>query len=233
MPAPTPKRPYSRATVFLTVASLVSLTVLLLGVGWPAVGTLPRAAWRLGDQQRLAAEGKSVPAGTPIGLSLELPFPAHVYVASWSTLQGTIALFPSERLASELENPLPSGQHWLPGTLEGKPMTWPVHAVVGPIHYLVVASREPIASLDETWSRLRQMGQMARPGAAFHDREMYVFPPDAGMKVVPSTDAPAAAELEAARTAFGSDGSAASDGPMRHLAGQQGVFVRPFVVQGR
>src|SRR5690606_37476450 len=196
MPSASPKRPHSRATVFLTVASLVSLTVLLVGTALPARRIVPFVFWQLGDGDRAVEQYAEVPAGTALGLTIELPFAAHVYVASWSALQGTIELFPSARLSTELTNPLPDARHWLPATLEGTRLTWPTHAVVGPIHYLVVVSREPCTGLEETLRRVRQMGHMARLDSGFGDRSMYVFAPEGGMKVVPPNDKPAAPELE-------------------------------------
>ena len=228
-----PRPPRSRATVFLTVASLVSLTVLLGGIMLPSFDPKPRLRWRLGDDQRKVAQFAEATANTPVFLRLDLPFPAHVYVASWSHMQGTIALFPSERLSTDLANPLPAGQHELPGHFEDKPMSWPSHAVVGPIHYLVVVSREPLTELADVLRRVRQMGHMARLGTGFHDRGMYLFAPEGGMKAVPSNDQPAAADLEAARTAFTNLESLDSDGPLLELTDRPGVYVRPFVLQGK
>jgi hypothetical protein len=222
------RRRHSRATVFLTVASLVSVAVLLLGIAWPTSPPL-RASWRLGDEQRPAGGQPTVAAGTPISVQLTLGFAAHVYVVSWSPLQGTIALFPSARLATEVTNPLAAGEHWLPGMFESKPLTWPLHAVVGPVHYLVVASRVPLPALAETVQRLRQMGHMGKLGAGFTDRAMYVFAPEAGMKVVPSNEAPAAPEFAAARAVAQAQG----EGVLRELAGHSGVFGGGFVVQGQ
>lgn len=228
-----PRPPRSRATVFLTVASLVSVTVLLGGIMLPSFDPRPRARWRIGEDQRKVAQFAEATANTPVFLELDLPFAAHVYLASWSRMQGTIALFPSERLSTDLMNPLPAGKHQLPGRFEDKLMSWPSHAVVGPIHYLLVVSKEPLAELNDTMRKVRQMGHMARLGTGFHDRGMYLFAPEGGMKLVPSNEQPAAKELDAARTAFTNLESLDSDGPLLELPDEPGVFVRPFVLQGK
>src|SRR5688572_12055535 len=231
---PARKGSFSRATVFLTVASLVSLAVLLLGIALPALRPTPQVAWHVGDDQAASVQQfAEVSTGTPIGLVVDLPYPAHVYVASWSELQGTIALFPSDRLASALRNPLPAGRHALPGVLDSKAMTWPTHSVVGPIHYFAVASRERLAELEDVLHRTKQMGHMARLGPGFTDRNMYVFAPEGGLQVLPPNDRPAAVELDAARTAFHDLAALGSAGPMRELSDRPGVFVRPLVLQGR
>jgi hypothetical protein len=230
---PTPPRPRSRATVFLTVASLVALTVLFVGIAAPAPPAPPRLAWHLFEDHRVLPQGSEVAAGAPIGVTVELPFPAHVYVASWSALQGTIALFPSDRLSTELRNPLPPGAHWLPATLDGERLTWPTHAVVGPIHYLTLVSRQPLPDLEERLQQVKQMGHMAKLGTGFADRGMYVFAPSGGMRIAPPNDAPAAPELEAARAAFTALPSLAGAGELMELPGRPGVFAFPYVVQGR
>jgi len=229
---PKRRRPNSRATVFLTVASLVSITVLLVGIAWPAFSPRPRAVWCLGPELQPAPQLVEVTNGTPVALEIELPFPAFVYVASWSAAMGTVALFPSEQLSTAHDNPLPTGLHHLPGLHDGKPMTWPTPNVVGPIYYLAVASREPRPDLESALRRVRQMGHLGRLGHAFDDRGMYLFVPEAGLDDSLPLDAPAAPELDAARTVLASLAGQPGTGPMRELPDTPGVFARPFVVEG-
>lgn len=226
------RRPHSRATVFLTVASLASITILLWGIAQPVFEQRPVVTWRMGSDLTEPAQLAEVTTGTPVALELELPFPAFVYVASWSLAMGTIALFPSEHLDNGRENPLPIGTHHLPGLHEGKPMTWPTPNVAGPLHYLVVASRERRPELEEALGRVRQMGHLGRPGHGFEDRGMYVFVPERGLDDNAQRDAPRAADLRAAMTACGDVAALGASGPMRELADARGVFVRPLVLRG-
>lgn len=231
----TVSRRRSTATVFLAVASSVSLTVLLFGTALPALLPAPEVAWRVGDDLRTVEQFAEIATGTPLRLEVELPFPAHVYVASWSRLQGTIALFPSQRLDTELANPLPAGRHALPGPVrgnrDGRAPTWPVHDVVGPITYFVVASREPLPDLEAALAAVRQMGQMGRPGTGFADDSLYLFAPAGGMKGMPANDQPAADVLRSLVARSLDDMH--TDGRMRPVRPGSDAWGRAFVVQGR
>lgn len=231
MPPPIkPRR--SQATVFLTVASLLSMTVLLGGMALPAFDPRPSLRWRVGDDLRRVPQLTELGSGTALRLELDLPFPAFVYVASWSQVQGTIALFPSERLTGAPINPVPPGTTAFPGQLDGKPMTWPTHAVVGPIHYLVIVSRQRLVELEASQRRVRQMGHMTRASGIPIDQSMYLFAPTLGMRTEPPSDRPADPVLEAAMKTLTST-RADSDGRLRPVPGHDGVFARVFVVQGR
>lgn len=231
MPPPVKQR-RSQATVFLTVASLLSMTVLLGGMALPAFDPRPSLRWRVGDDLRKVPQLTELASGTALHLELDLPFPAFVYVASWSQVQGTIALFPSERLTGAPSNPVPAGTTAFPGQLDDKPMNWPTHAVVGPIYYLVVVSRERLADLEAAQRRVRQMGHMTRASGIPIDQSMYLFAPTQGMRAAPPSDRPADPVLEAAMKTLTST-RADSDGRLRPVPGHDGVFARVFVVQGR
>ncbi len=231
MPHPAGQR-RSQATVFLTVASLLSMTVLLGGMALPAFDPQPSLRWRVGDDMRKVPQLTELAAGTALRLELDLPYPAFVYVASWSQVQGTIALFPSERLAAAPGNPLPAGTVALPGTFDGFAMNWPTHAIVGPIHYLVVVSRDRLTGLEASLRSVRQMGHMTRASGAPIDQSMYLFAPGQGMRGAPPSDRPADPILEAALATLQST-RADSDGRLRVLPGVADAVGRAFVVQGR
>lgn len=226
------RRPRSRATTFLAVASLVSLTVLLVGIAWPALTPRPRVTWHVGGDPHAAVQMTQVTNGTPVSLEIDLPFEAYVYVATWSLAMGTIALFPSEQLVTPHANPLPAGVHLLPGAHDDKPTTWPTPNVIGPIYYLVVVSRQQRSELESALHRVRQMGHLGRPGSGFEDRGMYLFVPEAGLDESLPLDTPIAPELEAARAVLGSLPARDAGGAMRELDVEDSVFVRPFVVNG-
>lgn len=233
MPSPATKpRPRSRATVFLAVASLLSFTILFWGIVAPTLDPRPEVTWRIGDDLRAAKRFTEATNGTPLALEIDLPFAAFVYVASWSAAMGTIALFPSEQLSTESENPLAAGKHQFPGLHDGTPMTWPTPNIAGPFYYLVVASRERLTDLEDALRRVRQMGHLGKLRTGFEDRGMYVFVPESGLDAAAPQDAAIAPTLEAARTAFPDPDALDGSGPMRELPTATSVFVRPFVVRG-
>ncbi|MEZ5963290.1 MAG: hypothetical protein R3F56_05520 [Planctomycetota bacterium] len=218
--------------MFLALASLASLAVLLVGIAWPALSPHPRMIWRVGSDLHEARQETEVTSGTPVALEVDLPFPAHVYVASWSTAMGTIALFPSEHLATARANPLPAGKHHLPGLHEDTPTTWPTPNVVGPVYYLALVSCEPRPQIEAALRRVRQMGHLGQPGTGIEDRGMYVFVPEAGLDEAVPPDVPVAPEFDAARTVLGELAGQEGSGAARELPGEAGVYARPFVVIG-
>jgi hypothetical protein len=221
-----PRRPRSRTTLFLAIASLASLAVLLGGLALPALFPVPALRWRVGEDRKQVDGFSEVKAGTQLLLEVSLPETAHVYVLSWSRIQGTIALFPSERLNTNLVNPLPPGKHVIPGVFDGEPMTWPSHNVIGPVSYVVLASEHPLGEVEAVLPRLRQLGHMGKL-AGVHDKEMYLFAPSGGMKATPPPESPAVPDLKAAID----DVQVSSDGPLRKL--RAGVWARSFTLQGR
>lgn len=118
----------------------------------------PAATWRVGAgtdfHQGIAYE--SLAAETPIRLSFHCSEPRHVYVFSLSAEDGTILMWPSHKLRSNLGTPLPSGRSVLPGERDGEELAWTTrHQILATTTYVVVASAAPVPELEELLPRLR------------------------------------------------------------------------------
>ena len=161
--------------VVLVVAALLGLYLNLT-----ATGNAPVCIWHVGVEENTEAFTQVRP-GTPLSLHVDLPFAAHVYVASHNPADGTIALFPSPWLRTEANNPLSAGSHQLPGTIDGRELRWPAPLESGPTSYMVVLSVEPIGELDELFEKIRQIGNMAFTDGSFN----VSAPKEGGMAVVP------------------------------------------------
>ncbi|MFN8588356.1 MAG: serine/threonine-protein kinase [Candidatus Eisenbacteria bacterium] len=105
--------------------------------------------WRSRGGERAAlVTGASVSPGDHLFLEFEGAEPLHVYVLDEDEQGETFTLFPVA--GSDLANPLPtSARHRLPGQRDGAPFDWVVTSAGGREHVLIVASRKPIAALDQ------------------------------------------------------------------------------------
>jgi hypothetical protein len=116
---------------------------------------------RTGDSGdvRLAAGGQISP-GDRLFLEIEGSGPMHVYVINQDEAGEEYLLFPLTGF--ETTNPLPGGvEHRLPGVLDGIEQSWVVTSAGGTERFLLVASPEPVALIEE---QIRSMSS-AQPGA--------------------------------------------------------------------
>ena len=105
--------------------------------------------WRSRGEERSAlVDGGSISPGDHLYLEFEGAEPLHVYVLDEDEKGETYTLFPVA--GSDLANPLPTtARHRLPGKHGGSPFDWVVTSAGGHEHVLIVASRKPIAALDQ------------------------------------------------------------------------------------
>lgn len=125
----------------------------------PMLASAPAATWRVGNDaaMRQGRNYDDLPAESPVRLAVTCDEPCHVYVFSHSETDGTILLFPSPDLQSDLHNPLAKGSHVLPGKLDGKEPAWTTRSGVLPVTtFVVVAAREPVPQLEALLPRLRR-----------------------------------------------------------------------------
>jgi len=158
---------------------LPALAVAAAAVAWQLArrgdGGVPAATWRLGAgaEVRQAQNYDEVPAETPLRLSWTRAEPCFVYVFSHSAEDGTLLLFPTPELGSDLPTPVGAGNHVLPGRRDGKDLAWTTRSqILATTTYVVVAARQRIAELETLLPRLRRWSTSALP-----DRSMQVTNP--------------------------------------------------------
>ncbi len=208
--------PSLQSNLRLTLVVALAATAGALWVG-VAPGAPAATTW-LGGESRAPIEPVSqLPTEFPLRLDLELAEPMHVYVASHDLVRGTIAMFPSTALRSDAGmNPLPPGQHSLPGQHLGKQLAWHAGDGVGGTTFVVIASREPLPELADALRACRQTGNAAFP----HLPLLGTYAPEAGMEGTPSRSRFAHPLLEIAAAAA----LRGHDGPMTAVEGNEGVF---------
>lgn len=125
----------------------------------------PAATWRIGTGADLR-QGRNydeLPADSPVRLSLHLDATSHVYVFSHSLEDGTLLLFPSPDVQSDLAQPLPAGHVVLPGRRNGTELAWTTRTgILATTTFVVVVAREPLATLEALRPRLRRWTNTAR-----------------------------------------------------------------------
>ncbi len=207
--------------VQFSIIALIVAALLALYLNITAAGNAPVCIWHVGTDENPEAWAPVRP-GTPVSLHVDLPFAAHVYVASHNPTDGTIALFPSPWLRTEASNPLAPGSHQLPGTVENRELRWPAPLVPGPTSYMVVLSPDPIGELDELFEKIRQIGNMAFTDGSFN----VSAPREGGMAVVPPRDSIPGPILQAAEDTLS---SMEQSGPMVPWAGDpQPIYLSTF-----
>lgn len=164
----------------------VVLIPVLVGVAafilWRSASPeVPAATWRVGKgiEFRPGQNYDDLPAESPIRLAFHCDEPRSVYVFSHSAEDGTLLLFPSPDLRSDLANPL-VGRSVLPGTYEAKELAWTTRAqILATTTLLVVAAREPVQELEALLPRLRRWTNSVLP-----DRTMLVTNPSGNVEVL-------------------------------------------------
>jgi len=213
---PTPVR---RRRLITLLAGLAVLGAVAIG------GTMvfrhhgvPHATWRFGPESETVGPFDEVPMFDPMTLEVSLPFEASVYSVYFSLAHGCRALFPSDYLATDLQNPLPAGTHRLPGNTDGKELRWAVPNCKGEaVSYILVVSRTPLPDLHKRMKTFFQIGN-----TAFADRSFGSYLPKGGKTVLPQRNKLSHPILKHAAY----DRDAAVDGPMLEMKGRPGVFIK-------
>ncbi len=188
--------------------------------------TSPIVTWTVEGHATPPTMFSVVPAETPLHMQLQLRRPAHVYVASFDPLRGTIAMFPNSYLRSELPaNPLPAGDYTPPGNQGALGLRWHSGDAPGPMSILVVASEQALPKLEAIWSDFRQMGNAAFPGRV----KLGTYAPEGGMEQVPSRSEVHTAVLQAALALDDPE----ANGPMRPWNDHEGVWLKVLRLSGK
>jgi eukaryotic-like serine/threonine-protein kinase len=151
-PQPASDAPASVLAPFPAPAPAVPTAVAAAPGGTAPAPAPPRVTatlWRGRDGlDGVLADGDAVRPGDHLWLEFEGDEPLHVYVLDEDARGETFALFPIPGTA--LVNPLPAGRpQRLPGTREGAPFDWVVTSAGGGERLLIVASRRPLAALEQ------------------------------------------------------------------------------------
>ncbi len=146
--------------VLMPAVAVLAAVCLWYGQQPPATPPgVPAATWRLGAGAdfRQGRNYDDVAAESPIRLAFHCDEPRFVYVFSHSPEDGTILLFPSPGVRSDLTQPLAVGHAVLPGNRDGKELVWNSRRQVSvTTTFVVVAARERIAELEALLPRLRR-----------------------------------------------------------------------------
>lgn len=102
--------------------------------------------WKAGAVSAVRLEdGARVQPGDALALQVELEEESYVYVFNEDTDGNLFVLFPLPGL--DPGNPLRSGDHRLPGDLDGEPQSWVVTSAAGQERFLIVGSPTPLPQL--------------------------------------------------------------------------------------
>ncbi|MBL8727007.1 MAG: hypothetical protein JNM25_01160 [Planctomycetes bacterium] len=155
------------------------LVLMAAGViWWRHEPGAPAATWRIGTgtEIRQGRNFDELPPESPIRLSLHLPDPTYVYVFSHSREDGTLLMWPTAALQSDLPQPLPVGQSVLPGRHADKELAWTTRSGVrAGTTFVVVAALAPVPELEQLLPRLRHW-----TNTVFPDGAMLVTKPGGG-----------------------------------------------------
>lgn len=149
-----------------------AIAVLTAGVIWLSSDTaarpgVPAATWRVGADAKQPRNYEELPPGTPVRLSFRSDEPRFVYVFTHSSEDGTLLLFPSPDVRSDLAQPLPAGHAVLPGTRDGKDLAWNTRVeILATTTFLVVAARERVPELEALLPKLRRWTNTALTSGA-------------------------------------------------------------------
>lgn len=189
---------------------------------------LPAAAWRvgLGTETRQGRNYDELAPETPIRLYFHCDEPRYVYVFSHSAEDGTLLLWPSPPLESDLAQPLPPGSHVLPGKLADKELSWTtrsgIHAVTT---FVAIAAREKVDELEALLPKVRQW-----TNRVFTDRTMLVSLPPGQTEVVGAARTTAFPSALLQRAADLAITESLPNGPMQPDARTAGVWLSSWKV---
>ena len=145
-PALAPSRPrYGLAAAAL--AASVGLLALFWRILAPAPAELSEVRWLAFDDSGVRALqlGDSLHLDQGLTLELQLPEATYVHVFNQDQAGHRFQLFPLQ--TGDLHNPLPPGQHRLPGRVGGETVDWRLSSSGGREYFLLVLSDQPIPEL--------------------------------------------------------------------------------------
>lgn len=138
-------------------------------IWWRQEAPPPAATWRIGSgtEIRQGRNFDDLPSESPIRLSLHLPDPTYVYVFSHSREDGTLLMWPTAAVQSDLTQPLPVGQSVLPGRRADKELAWTTRSGIrAGTTFVVVAASSAVPELEQLLPRLRHWTNTVFPDGA-------------------------------------------------------------------
>jgi len=164
---PRPPRHDPRRTAVLGLAAAAIALALFVGV---RPGTTPGEAPApvlLASYDAVFGEVgpmQEIREGERLHLEWDLDAPSYVYVLNEDARGDVHVLFPLDVL--DTTNPLPAGEHRLPGTIGSRGFGWQVTRAGGEEHVLVLRSAEPLTELESTLARIPDASRDAATIAA-------------------------------------------------------------------
>lgn len=209
--------------------------VALLAAGviwWRRAEMVPAATWRIGSgtEIRQGRNFDALPPESPIRLSLHVGAPSHVYVFSHSREDGTLLMWPSPDITSDVSQPAPGGHTVLPGRHGDKELAWTTRTGIrAGTTFVVVAAAAPVPELEELLPRLRYWSNTVFPDGAM----LVTQPTEATGELLgrPGTELPSALLQRAARR---DPDRVSPNGPLEPDAELPGVFTGSWrIVEGQ
>jgi len=182
-------------------------------------GGIPACTWRVGagDEFRQGRPFDELPPETPLRLAVWCDEPRHVYVFSHSAEDGTLLLWPSAAMKTDLPRQLLAGTSVLPGKIADKELAWHTRAGIRAVTtFVVVAAKNPVPELEELLPKVRSWTNMV-----FGDESMQVTKPAGDFLGRAGTALPSGV---LARTAERDRGETLTNGPLRPDAVLAGVW---------
>jgi hypothetical protein len=111
---------------------------------------------RRGGVSETLPSGARLAPGDHLCMEVGSTEPVHLYIVNQDRQGALFVLFPLAGL--DLGNPLPAGQHLLPGPRAGEPQDWQVTSLGGTETFVVVASRQRLPDFERELARLQAAG---------------------------------------------------------------------------
>lgn len=190
----------------------------------PELPAVPSCAWRVGtgSDARPGRPYDELAADTAVHCGIACDAPLYVYVVSHSADDGTLLWFPSPMLRQDLQNPLPAGRNRVPGRKDGRELHFAQRPVIGATTWIALASRQPLAGLDDLLPKLRQASN-----TTFTDGTVVISNPLDGTPPIggPRSPLPHPLLQQAADRTITED---LTSGPMHAAEGPAGVWFAAF-----
>jgi hypothetical protein len=156
-------KPIARAAAALAVIALVVWAAWFTGS--PELTAEVHVVVDPAAARQALVDTDSVDAGDRIGVLLATASPLHAYVFNADEAGELYWLFPLDAL--DTQNPLPAGQHVLPGTADGAELAWSIGgAGPGREQFIVVLSAGPLVELEAVFGDLAIAKQVILDGSA-------------------------------------------------------------------
>lgn len=150
----------NRLWIVAPILALVAIVAMLAGRAWLTPLDVDAEFFRLnsiGTEERLRSGAQTQP-GDSLFLDLQTESRAWAYVITADAFGEEYLLFPVPGL--DVTNPLPAGQHRIPGSVAAKARYWEVTSDGGQESLLLIVSRTPVTILEEMIAEL----QSSAPG---------------------------------------------------------------------